>query len=100
DAPSPAVDAEGGIARGDAEVAPERQLEAAGDGVAFDGGDDGLREQHARRTERARAVFVHAHAAAVEDRLQVAAGAEVLAGAGEYRDVRCVVGVETLEGLD
>ena len=42
-APAPAVDAEHGVARGDAQVAPERELEPARDGVALDRGDHRLR---------------------------------------------------------
>ena len=38
--------------RGDAQVAPQRELEAAGDGVALDGGDHRLGEQMARRAHR------------------------------------------------
>src|SRR2546425_326590 len=49
-APAPAEDAEDGVGGRHAEVAPERQLEATRDGVALDRGEDGLREQHARRS--------------------------------------------------
>ena len=51
-APAPAVDAEDRVLRRHAQVAPERELEAAGDGVALDGGDHGLGEQHPRRPHR------------------------------------------------
>ena len=42
DPEAPAVDAEDGVGGGHPEVAPQGQLEAAGHGVALDGGDDGL----------------------------------------------------------
>ena len=42
DPPSPAVDAEHGVDRGHAQVAPGGQLQAARHGVALDRGDDGF----------------------------------------------------------
>ena len=65
---------------GDAQVAPERELEAAGEAVAGDRGDRRLGRREAGEAERA------AGRVGVErlDRLQVGAGAEgLLAGAGE-----------------
>ena len=41
-APAAAEDAEHGVVGGDAEVAPQGQLEPAGDGVSLDRGDDRL----------------------------------------------------------
>ena len=55
-APPPAEHAEHRVACGDAQVAPARELEPAGDRVAFDRGDHRLGEQHARRAHRAVAV--------------------------------------------
>ena len=47
-APAPAVHAERRVARGDAQVAPHRQLEPAGHRVALDRGDHRLAELHPR----------------------------------------------------
>ena len=55
-APAPAEHAEHRIRRGDAQIAPERELESAGDRVALDRGDHRLRQQHARRAQRTVAV--------------------------------------------
>ena len=46
-APAPAEHTEGGGLLHDAQVAPECQLETAGDGVAVNGGDDRLAQLHA-----------------------------------------------------
>src|SRR5436190_19960670 len=59
-APAPAVHTEDRVLRGDAEIAPRRKLEAAGDRVPFDGGDDRLGKQHAGRPDRAVAVAAEA----------------------------------------
>ena len=96
-APPPAEHAEHRVARGDAQVAPQRELEPARDRVALDRGDHGLRQQHPRRSHRAVALGLNAVAAVVADRLQVGAGAERAARAGEHRDVVRVVGVERAE---
>ena len=98
-APAPAEHAEHGVARRDAQVAPQRELEPARDREAFDRGDDRLREQHARRPHRSVAVGHAPVAAAVADRLEVGARAERAAGAGEHRDVVRVVGVEVAERI-
>ena len=54
DAPAPAVDAEHRVLGRDAQVAPGGELEPARDGVALDGGDHRLAEQHARRARPGR----------------------------------------------
>ena len=54
DAPAPAEHAEHRVAGGDAQVAPERELEPAGDRVALDRRDHRLVEQHARSGPSAR----------------------------------------------
>ena len=46
---------EDGVLGGDAQVAPERELDAAGHGVALDGGDDGLAQREPGGAHRARA---------------------------------------------
>jgi hypothetical protein len=81
---------EPGAFGGDAQVAPCRQLQAAGDAPALDGRDDRLRERQAGRPEGPAV----AQAGQVP---QVGAGAErrVVAGiAGEHRDLGRVVVVE------
>jgi hypothetical protein len=65
---------------GHPQVAPRRQLHAAGDAPALDGGDDRLGELEAGGTERAR------WAAAVGRSNQVGAGAERGLVAGQHRD--------------
>ncbi len=97
-APAAAVDAEHGVPCGDAQVAPERQLEAAGDGVALHRGDHRLREQHARGAHRPVAVGCRAVAAAARHRLEVGARTEVARSPGEDRGREVVVRVEAAEG--
>ena len=82
-------------ARRDDQVAGERDLEAAGDGEALDRGDDRL----ARRAldDAGEAAALDVRALALDEGLQVHAGAEALAGAGEDRHLQVVVGVEAVE---
>ena len=103
DAPAPTVDAEHRVAGGDAQVAPRRELEAAGHRVALDRRDHRLGEQHAGRADRAVAVGLHARDAlgvAGAHRLEVGARAERAVRAGEHRDGEVVVGLEAAEGGD
>src|SRR3546814_2838215 len=51
-APAAAIDAEYRAGGGDAEVAPEREFEPAGDRVALDRGDHRLFEQQDRKSTR------------------------------------------------
>ena len=86
DAPAALGAAERGGGGGDAQVAPERELEAAGEAVAGDRGDRRLGGGEAGEAERA------AGGVGVErlDRLQVGAGAEgcvARAGEDEHRGV-------------
>ncbi len=99
DTPPPAVHAEDGVAGGDAQIAPQRELEPAGDGMTFHRRDDGLVEQHAGRAHRPVAVGRGPVAAAGRDRLEVGAGAERAAGAGEDRDIAVGVVLEGAEGV-
>ena len=85
---------------GDAQVAPEGELEPAGDGRALDGGDHRLAEAQAGRSHRPRSVVVDRPAVAGRQRLEVGAGAEGAAGAGEHGDGDSVVGVERGEGVE
>ena len=104
-APAPAEDAEDGVRGGDAEVAPQRQLESARDRVPLDRGDDRLSEQHARRPHGPVPVLAEnvlpervdqgaAPELAGGDRLQIGAGAERAARAGQDRDRERLVRVE------
>ena len=54
-AEAPAVHAEHGVGGDDAQVAPQRQLQPAGDGRTLDGGDHRLRQAHPRSAPSARA---------------------------------------------
>ena len=99
-AESPVEDAEGGVARGDAQVAPERELEAARDRVALDRRDHRLVELHARRPHRPVARLRASRLARPRQLLQVEAGAEVAARAGQDGHRQRFVGVEALEAVD
>ena len=83
------------LRRGDAQVAPERQLDPAGQAPAVDRGDRRLGRGQAGRTHRpVRVVDVEVH------RLQVGAGAEGLAaGAGEDEHAGALVGLEVHQPL-
>ena len=91
---------------GDPDVARQRQLEPAGQRPAVDGGDRRLGDpvQAAREpAEAGRDVVAHpARRRLLDDRrdvgLEVGAGAEGVAGAGEDRDVDRVVVAEVLPG--
>jgi hypothetical protein len=101
-APASAVHAEDRVLGGDAQIAPRRQLEAAGDGVALDGGDDGLAQEHSCRPDRpvairrdaagSRRVFPHG--------FQVCPGAELAVRTAQHRDEQRLVGFEAAECVD
>ena len=84
--PATAEDAEPGVLRRDPEVAPDRELEATGDGVPLDGGDHRLPQPQPGRSHRAVAGLLHLVAALGPDRLEVGAGAEGAAVAVQHRD--------------
>ena len=93
-------DAEDGGARGDSEIAPQRELQTARDRGAFDGGDHGLSERKTRRAHRTElAVRGDRSRLAVGNRLEIGPGAEASARAGQHRHVGGRVGVEALEGV-
>jgi photosystem II stability/assembly factor-like uncharacterized protein len=96
-APASTVNPEDGVGGGDAQVAPQREFEAARHGVALDRGDHRLAEQHARGPHGAVAVVVHLIAATLAHGLEVRPGAEGSAGAGQHGDASVVVGVEAPE---
>ena len=83
------------LRRGDPHVAPERQLDPAGQAPAVDRGDRRLGRGEPGRAHRpVRVADVEVH------RLQVGAGAEGLAaGAGEDEDAGAVVGLEVHQAL-
>ncbi len=97
DAPATAEDAEPGVRRRDPEVAPDRELEATGDGVPLDGGEHRLAQPHPGRAHRAVAGLLHLVAALGPDGLEVGAGAEGAAVAVQHRDAGALVGVEGSE---
>ena len=84
DAEAPAEHAEDGVLGGHPQVAPQRQLQSPGHGVALDGGDDRLGQGQAGRAHRARALVGDRPAVALGHRLEVGAGAERPLGAGEH----------------
>ena len=96
-----AEDAEGGVVGGDAQVGPAGQLQAAGHREALDRGDHRLGELQAGGAHRAEVALAFEAPAglAVGDRLQIGAGAEVVALAAQDGDVGGLVGVEALEGV-
>ena len=73
-----------GVLLGHAQVAPERELEPAGDGVARDGGDHRLAQEHPRGAHRAVAVGRRRGSPARADGLEVRARAEGAALAPEH----------------
>ena len=98
-APAAAEHAEHRVLLGDPQVAPQRELETAGDRVAGDRGDHRLREPHPARAHRAVAVALDAVAPRPARLLQVGARAEDAALAVEHRDGGVLVGVEVAERL-
>ncbi|KAG1648058.1 Orotate phosphoribosyltransferase [Nymphon striatum] len=103
-APASAVHAEDCVRGGDAEIAPHRQLQSAGHGVALDGSDDGLVQHHPGGSHRAHRVddfvcwrFGHWIAVALADGLEVGACAKGVVGALQDGDVQFVVAVEVGE---
>ena len=87
--------AEPGPARGDDQVAGQRDLEPAGDREALDRGDERL----ARRAldDAREAAVADPRALAGDEGLEVHAGAEARARAGEDADREVAVGVELVE---
>ncbi len=103
---------EPGVGRRDPQVAPERELEPAGQAPAGDRGDRRLRGRQPAEPERAVGTLVEPggdlrlgvvageRGALLGDRLQVGAGAERLRPlAGEDEDAGLVVGLEAVEAL-
>ncbi len=90
----PAEHAEHGILGGDPEIAPQRELEAAGHGMPFDRRDHRLREQHPRWPHRTIAIALDAVTRTGGHRLEIRAGAEHAVIAVQHRDASGVVGVE------
>src|SRR2546422_1461944 len=86
----------------DAEVAPERELEASGDRVAFDGRQHRLAQKQACGTEGPPRILgpprLRGHVRG--DRLEVRPSAERASGAGQHGDARPVVPVVLLEGAE
>ncbi len=83
------------------EVAPEGELEPPGDGVALDGRDHGLAEDHPARTHRPVAFGIDPvrPPGIVGHRLQVRPGTERALRARQDRNVGGVVRIECPEGI-
>jgi len=75
-------------------VAPQCQLAAARDRIAFNGGDHRLRQTHPRRTHGPVSLNGDRPALPVRQRFQVRACAEVAAGPGQNRHIQRAVGIE------
>ena len=86
--------AEHGILRRDPQVAPQRDLQSAGDGVPLDGGDDGLGQAQSRRTHRTVAVGSDPVGLGRSLGVQVGAGAERATRAAEHGHTQRGVRVE------
>ena len=100
--PPPAVHAEHRIARRYPQVAPQRQLQPTGDGVALHGGDHRLRQQHPRRPHGPVVIHLHRHPIAARrggDSLQVGAGAEGAARTGQHTNRERVIRIEPAKGV-
>jgi len=91
---------EDGIIGGDTHVAPERQLETAGNRVALDGRDHRLAEEHAGWPERPRAILDESPALTRGDGLKVGAGTEGPLRSGEHSHPCAVVVVILLESAE
>jgi hypothetical protein len=101
-APASAKHAELGALGRHAHIAPQSQLETAGDGVAFDSGDHRLGQQMARRAHRARGFGIEQRRVRRSwpgGNLEIVAGAERAAAPGQDRHRLARVGVKGEEGI-
>ena len=98
-AEAPAVHAERGIARGHAQVAPQRELQASGDGRTLDGRDHRLRQLHARRSHGSVAILAVRLPLTGRPGFQIGARAEGPARAGQDRNAVRGLGLEPAERL-
>ena len=99
-APAPAKHAEPGALRGHAQVAPQRELEAARHGVPLDGGDHRLGQKMACRPHRARPLRILQRDAVSTGRdLEIVAGAKRAAATRQDRHRLTIVGIEGEEGV-
>ncbi len=86
-------DSEDSVPRGDAQIAPERELDPASHAVAFDSSDHRLAESEVRHPHRAVAV-ADLGPSPFSERLQVKAGTEVAARSGQNGDTKPGIGVK------
>ena len=91
---TPAEHPEYGVGCGDPQIAPQGELESAGDGRSFDGGDHRLGEWQARRTHRSRTVVGDRATIAGEQGVEVRTSTESATGAGQHGDRERVIGIE------
>src|SRR5436309_1094138 len=96
-APAAVEDAHDRVLLDHAEVAPQSQLEAAGDGVARHGGDHRLAEPHARRAHGPFAVRAGVPRRRRREGLEIVARAEGAVGAPEHGGTRLAVALEGAE---
>ena len=97
-APAAAEHAQHRVLLGHPQVAPQRQLQAAGHGVPGDRGDHRLGQPQPGRPHRPVAVRRGPVAVRAADRLEVGPGAERPARAPQHGHVGAVIGVERAEG--
>ncbi|MCY1428864.1 hypothetical protein D9M71_447630 [compost metagenome] len=100
-AEAPAEHAAHGVLGHHPQVGEQRQLQPAGHGMAFDGGDQRLGQLHAARPHRPVAFHLQAIAplATLGDGCQVGTGAEGPAATGEHRHPRLLVHLEGTQGI-
>ncbi len=95
--PPPAEHPEHRALFGHPQVAPQRELQAAGDRVATDRGDHRFGQHHSRRPHRARAGPVYRVGFRRAERLQIGSGAKGSVVAPQHRHRCGVVAIELLE---
>ena len=91
--------AEHGIVGRDAQIAPERKLEATCDCMTLDGRNYRLAEKHARRAHRSVCVGRQVSFVAPSKSFEVGARAKETSCSGQHGDVRFSVLVEAAERL-
>jgi hypothetical protein len=97
-APAPAEDPEHGVLLHHPQIAPQRQLEAAGDGITGDGRDHRLAKQHTSRPHRSVSGRLQRIGLAGGHGFEIEASAEVAVIAGEDTHQGVRVGIEGREG--
>src|SRR5215472_9903943 len=97
--PAPIEHAKHGVARGHTQVTPQSQFQSASNGVALDGSDYRLAQQHPGRSHGAAAVlfFLDRWTPPLGNLAQVSAGREHSLGASENRNIQLFVAIECVK---